>query len=45
LGQQLEDAFRGDCGDCREVTLAEFRRRPLWQKLLERLLLPLRRII
>ncbi|NOK05675.1 MULTISPECIES: cardiolipin synthase ClsB [Myxococcus] len=45
LGQQLEDSFRTDCGDCREVTLAEFRRRPLWQKLLERALSLLRKII
>jgi len=45
LGQQLEDSFRTDCGDCREVTLAEFRRRPLWRKLLERALYSLRKVI
>ncbi|XXF79399.1 phospholipase D-like domain-containing protein [Myxococcaceae bacterium GXIMD 01537] len=38
LGRALEDSFREDCGSCREVSLVEFRRRPLWQKLLERVL-------
>ncbi|RJS16123.1 cardiolipin synthase B [Corallococcus sp. H22C18031201] len=38
LGQELEGAFRTDCEACREVRLSEFRRRPLWRKLLERVL-------
>ncbi|RKG95395.1 phospholipase D-like domain-containing protein [Corallococcus carmarthensis] len=38
LGRDLEDSFRLDCGNCREVDLAEFRRRPLWQKAVERVL-------
>jgi cardiolipin synthase A/B len=38
LGRAVEESFRGDCGSCREVSLAEFRRRPLWQKVLERVL-------
>lgn len=42
LGRTLEASFREDCTGCREVTLAEFRRRPLWRKLLERVLLALR---
>jgi cardiolipin synthase len=45
LGRALEDSFRGDCGSCREVDLAEFRRRPLWQKLLERALYLFRKIL
>ncbi|GEN05101.1 cardiolipin synthase [Myxococcus fulvus] len=45
LGRQLEESFRTDCGDCREVTLAEFRRRPLWRKLLERALYALRKVL
>jgi len=45
LGRQLEESFRTDCGNCREVTLAEFRRRPLWQKLLERVLFAFRKVL
>lgn len=45
LGRALEDSFRGDCGSCREVDLAEFRRRPLWQKLVERVLYLFRKIL
>jgi cardiolipin synthase len=45
LGRALEESFRGDCGDCRQVDLAEFRRRPLWQKLLERVLYAFRKIL
>jgi cardiolipin synthase len=45
LGRQLEDSFRTDCGHCREVTLAEFRRRPLWQKVLERVLYAFRKVL
>jgi cardiolipin synthase len=45
LGRELEDSFRGDCGSCREVDLMEFRRRPLWQKLLERFLYVFRKIL
>jgi cardiolipin synthase len=36
LGRAVEESFRSDCGSCREVNLAEFRRRPWWQKVLER---------
>lgn len=45
LGQALEDSFRTDCGNCREVTLAEFRRRPLWKKALERVLYAFRKVL
>ncbi|MBZ4414925.1 phosphatidylserine/phosphatidylglycerophosphate/cardiolipin synthase family protein [Myxococcus sp. RHSTA-1-4] len=45
LGRQLEDSFRADCGHCREVTLAGFRRRPLWQKGLERVLYACRKVL
>ncbi|WNG50067.1 cardiolipin synthase B [Archangium minus] len=45
LGRVLEESFRGDCQTCREVDLAEFRRRPLWQKLLERVLYAFRKIL
>ncbi|MCP3102029.1 phospholipase D-like domain-containing protein [Myxococcus sp. K15C18031901] len=38
LGRQLEDSFLTDCGDCREVSLAQFRRRPFWHRWVERLL-------
>ena len=43
LGRVVEESFRNDCGSCREVSLEEFRRRPLWQKLLERVLYFFRR--
>jgi cardiolipin synthase len=45
LGRQLEESFRTDCGNCREVTLADFRRRPLWQKALERVLYAFRKML
>jgi cardiolipin synthase len=45
LGRALEDSFRVDCGGCRQVDLAEFRRRPLWQKLIERVLYAFRKIL
>lgn len=45
LGRELERSFRRDCGSCQEVSLATFRRRPLWQKLLERFLYAFRRFI
>jgi cardiolipin synthase len=45
LGQALEDSFRTDCGNCREVKLAEFRRRPLWKKALERVLYAFRKVL
>jgi cardiolipin synthase len=45
LGRALEDSFRMDCGSCHEVTLAAFRRRPAWQKLLERLLFLFRKVL
>jgi cardiolipin synthase len=45
LGGAVEESFRNDCGNCREVTLAEFRRRPLWQKVLERVLYFFRKIL
>ncbi|WP_373691638.1 phospholipase D-like domain-containing protein [Hyalangium versicolor] len=45
LGQRVEDSFRNDCGSCREVSLEEFRRRPLWQKVLERVLYFFRKIL
>lgn len=45
LGRELEDAFRRDCGSCREVDLVAFRRRPLWRKLLERVLYVFRKIL
>ncbi|HEX8705607.1 MAG TPA: phospholipase D-like domain-containing protein, partial [Myxococcaceae bacterium] len=35
LGRAVEQSFRNDCGSCREVSLAEFRRRPFWRKVLE----------
>ncbi|MET0401729.1 MAG: phospholipase D-like domain-containing protein [Cystobacter sp.] len=45
LGSQMEGAIRGDCQDCREVDLTEFRQRPLWRKMLERVLYAFRRLI
>lgn len=45
LGFQLESAIRGDCQDCREVDLTVFRQRPLWRKMLERVLYAFRRLI
>jgi cardiolipin synthase len=45
LGRSLEESFRGDCRSCREVDLAEFRRRPLWQKLFERVLYAFRKML
>ncbi|ADO69920.1 Phospholipase family protein [Stigmatella aurantiaca DW4/3-1] len=45
LGKALEDSFRNDCGNCREVSLTEFRQRPLWQKVLERVLYFFRKVL
>lgn len=45
LGATLEDSFRLDCGHCREVDPAEFRRRPLWQKAVERVLYFFRKVL
>ncbi|HSP78995.1 MAG TPA: cardiolipin synthase ClsB [Myxococcaceae bacterium] len=45
LGRELEDSFRADCQHCREVDLERFRRRPLWQKLLERVLYAFRKVL
>ncbi|RKH63867.1 cardiolipin synthase B [Corallococcus interemptor] len=45
LGRDLEDSFRLDCGNCREVDLAAFRRRPLWQKAVERVLYFFRKVL
>ncbi|WP_233261379.1 phosphatidylserine/phosphatidylglycerophosphate/cardiolipin synthase family protein [Vitiosangium sp. GDMCC 1.1324] len=45
LGRLLEESFRGDCQSCREVDLVQFRRRPLWQKLFERVLYAFRKIL
>ncbi|RKH46037.1 phospholipase D-like domain-containing protein [Corallococcus llansteffanensis] len=45
LGRDLEDSFRTDCGDCREVDLVAFRRRPLWQKAVERVLYFFRKVL
>jgi cardiolipin synthase len=45
LGRELENSFRSDCGNCREVTLEHFRQRPLWMKALERVLYFFRKIL
>jgi cardiolipin synthase len=45
LGRLLEESFRSDCGSCLEVDLEEFRRRPLWQKLFERVLYAFRKVL
>ena len=45
LGRLLEESFRADCQGCREVDLEQFRRRPLWQKLLERVLYACRKVL
>jgi cardiolipin synthase len=45
LGRLLEESFRGDCQSCQEVDLEQFRRRPLWQKLFERLLYAFRKML
>lgn len=45
LGRAVEESFRNDCGSCREVHLEEFRRRPLWNKVLERVLYFFRKIL
>jgi cardiolipin synthase len=45
LGRRLEESFRGDCRSCHEVDLEKFRRRPLWQKLFERVLYAFRKVL
>ncbi len=45
LGRALEAAFRSDCESCLEVELDVFRRRPFWQKLLERVLYACRKVL
>ncbi len=45
LGRAVEESFRNDCGHCREVRLETFRRRPLWRKVLERVLFVFRKIL
>lgn len=45
LGRLLEESFRIDCQSCEEVELERFRRRPLWRKLVERLLYTFRKIL
>jgi cardiolipin synthase A/B len=45
LGRLLEESFRGDCQSCQEVDLGRFRRRPLWQKLFERVLYAFRKVL
>jgi cardiolipin synthase len=45
LGRELEASFRVDCGSCQEVDLAAFRCRPLWQRLLERMLYAFRKVL
>jgi cardiolipin synthase len=45
LGRRLEESFRGDCQSCHEVDLDTFRRRPLWQKLFERILYAFRKLL
>jgi cardiolipin synthase A/B len=45
LGRELEASFRADCQRCPEVDLARFRRRPLWRKLLERVLYALHKML
>ena len=45
LGRALEDSFRTDCESCLEVELTSFRRRPFWQKLLERALYACRKVL
>ncbi len=45
LGRAVEQSFRTDCGSCREVSLAEFRRRPFWSKLLERIAYFFRKVL
>ncbi len=45
LGRLLEESFRGDCQGCQEVDLERFRRRPLWQKLFERVLYAFRKVL
>ncbi|HVE82142.1 MAG TPA: phospholipase D-like domain-containing protein [Myxococcales bacterium] len=45
LGQALERRFAQDAGACRRVDPAQWPRRPLWQKVLERVLYRFRRMI
>jgi cardiolipin synthase len=45
LGRAVEESFRNDCGSCREVNLAEFRLRPWWQKVLERVFYFFRKVL
>jgi cardiolipin synthase len=45
LGREVEQSFRSDCGSCREVSLAEFRRRPFWCKVLERVAYFFRKVL
>jgi cardiolipin synthase len=45
LGRAVEESFRNDCGSCREVSLAEFQRRPWWRKALERVFYFFRKLL
>ena len=45
LGRAVEQSFRNDCGSCREVSLAEFRLRPFWCKVLERIAYFFRKVL
>ena len=45
LGRALERRFLQDAGRCRRVEPALWSRRPLWQKMLERVLYRFRRLI
>ena len=45
LGREMEAGIRADCGSCREIDLATFRDRPLWRKMLERVVYLIRQVI
>lgn len=45
LGAALEASFRNDCRMCSPIEVARWRRRPLWQRVLERTLYLFRKII
>jgi cardiolipin synthase len=45
LGKRLEESFRQDCGMCAPVDLATFRTRPLWHRVLERVLYAFRKVL
>ncbi len=45
LGRELEESFERDCSACTAIEVGAWRRRPLWQKALEKVLYLFRKIL